>query len=140
MTLHLNNSGSWATIAEMAVNNSGSWTWVAHAYVNNSGSWTEFYTLSLPGILSLSVTDASYCDTAAPVYVASLSWSATDSRWPVHIYRDGVLIDSVAAGTTTYDDTSIASSGFYDYEVRYYYSDLEGFGAVDTPGISNPCP
>jgi hypothetical protein len=139
MTLSVMNSGSWTSIGELSVMNSGSWSYVAHGYVMNSGSWTEFFTLALPSISTISLRNDSVCESSNPSYAVHVSWSLDDTRWQVRVYREGVNIGDLPAGTTGYADTGISVEGTYGYSVNYFYSDVEGGQATDSISIPNPC-
>lgn len=49
----------------------------------------------------------------------NLSWTNYNGTWQVRVYRDGTLVTTLAATTTTYADTGVAN-GTYSYTVRHY--------------------
>lgn len=62
---------------------------------------------------------------------ASLSWTNTESV-ETRIYRGGVLITTVAAGVTTYNDDSVSPGSTYNYTVRHWNGGVESLDSNTT--------
>ena len=71
---------------------------------------------STPSAPSLSLSNKT-CDSNA--YVVHLSWTDVDGEDGYRVYRDGSLIATVGAGSSSYDDTSPDYSS-HAYRVEAY--------------------
>jgi hypothetical protein len=74
-------------------------------------------TLQAPTLISAG--DSSFCaGTANPRYRTIVVWSNNEAT-QTDIYRNGVLLTSVSAGTTSYFDSSVSPSITYTYTLRH---------------------
>jgi hypothetical protein len=60
----------------------------------------------------------------------SLSWVNGDVTAQTRVYRDGVLVQTVGAGTAGWADTGRPSNTLYSYEVRHVKSGVESAGST----------
>lgn len=92
-----------------------------------TGKSAKTYTLNItrapPAPTSLSAT-------AVSTSQINLAWTNTDASAETRIYRGGVLLTTVAAGVTTYQNTSLTAGTNYVYTVRHYINGVESADSV----------
>ena len=62
---------------------------------------------------------------ASTATTIALSWTNNDSTAQTRVYRDGVLIDTVAAGTASYTATGLTPTTSYAFKVAHVKNDQE---------------
>lgn len=71
---------------------------------------------TIPTVPTLAAPSAS-CSSGSPL--VNLSWAATTNTTKYQIYRGGALINEISnPATVTYQDTAVANSTAYSYEIR----------------------
>lgn len=121
MPIYDYTGGAWQDTGNNGVTPSpytgGSFRTLKYAWVYTGGAWHLCW---LQPPTNLSATDASVC-VPTPDYKVNLSWTLFDGGAnETNVYRDGSLVTTVAAGVHTYQDTGLADSTTYNYNVTSY--------------------
>jgi fibronectin type 3 domain-containing protein len=98
------------------------------SYSTDTGSVTTPGTPTKPGSFSVTYVE----DSQLLACYNQLTWNDSSDECSYDIYRDSSKIDSVSAGTTQYNDSSISDSTSYTYHVEA----INDFGGTDSDSDS----
>jgi hypothetical protein len=112
--------------------------WVSDSNLELSGPADQLPVQAAPPLPQppTGFSDASACVKKAKNRTVTLTWKTSPGATGYRVYRDGILLDELGAGATSYTDTSLSVKD-YTYTIEAINANGKSIG-VDT--ISSRCP
>lgn len=138
MALSVQSGSAWHTAdgPDVWVQSGSAWHGTKRIYVQSGSAWHLIHHNDKP--TNLTLTDFSTC-TPPEAWDIEVSWSCA-ADLGVQVYRDGVFIGSVGAGTYAYQDTDTLSiNTTYEYSIRTTYSNTLSAAVSESITTGSPC-